>query len=102
MSMLEKMKQVHGIDKTGHMNCAMIDCRVSITDFGKLVKFKRFECFSYSDFHGGLGGLLVDKKYSIMFHFTAHQNFIMIYPVKDRKYNAQSFVDFFEHIKKNY
>lgn len=98
-TLLEKMKQVHGI-KNGKLNSAMIDCHIHIVDIGKLVRFKRFQCFSYSDFHGGLSGLLLDKELDTMFHFTTHFNYIMIYPVKNKTYNPQSFVDYFEVIKK--
>ncbi len=99
MDYFTKMKQVHGI-KNGKMNSAIIDCHIHIVDIGKLVRFKRFRCISYSDFHGGLSGLLLDKELDTMFHFTTHYNYIMIYPVKDENYNPQSFVDFYELIKK--
>lgn len=101
MSLLEKMKQIHCRDENHElMNCAMIDCSIHITDFGKLINFKRFTCFSYSENWGGLAGLMIDKENDMMFHFSATQRYIMIYPVKNDNYKPQSFIDFFEWIKK--
>jgi len=104
MNLLKKMEKIHGM-KNGKINCAMIYCRIHITDFGKLIRFKRFSCWSYSELtYGKLTGLMLDKELDVMFHFVADNNYIMIYPVENKnnlhKYNPQSFVDFYEVIKK--
>lgn len=99
--MIDGMKLVYCRDKEHEqMNCAMIDCEIALVDFGKLVKFTRYNCFSYSETSNGLTGLLSDKKLKFMFHFTATKNHIMIYPVRNNDYNPESFVDFYEHIHK--
>lgn len=99
--LLNKMKTIRVEEDDCSSNYAMIDCRINLTKFGTLTKFRRFSCWSYYEFHGGISGVIHDKQLDTMFHFTAHSNFIMIYPVKNNSYKPQSFVDYFEHIKKS-
>ncbi len=99
--MIEEMKKVYcRDDKHEQMNTAIIDCEIHLIDFSKLINFNRFSCFSYSESSNGLTGLISDRKFKFMFHFTANKNYIMIYPVKNKDYVSESFVDYYEHIKK--
>lgn len=96
-----KMEQVYcRDDKHKTMNCAMIDCDIGLVDFGKLINFKRFGCFSYSESWHSVSGLLFDRELDYMFHFSACKNYIMLYPVHNKDHNAVSYVDFFELITK--
>ncbi len=99
--LLEKMKQITEDDNECNKNYAMIDCRIDLVNFGKLIRFKRFSCWSYYETHGGLSALIVDKELETMFHITAHKNFIMMYPVKNKTYKPESFVNYYEQIKKS-
>ena len=99
--LVEEMEKVYcRDDKHKQMNCAMIDCCISLVDYGKLVNFKRFSCFSYSESTSGLSGLIMDKDLKYMYHFTANKNHIMLYPIHNKDHNAVSYVDFFELITK--
>ncbi len=99
--LLDKMKTITEEDGNCSSNYAMIDCRIDLTKFGTLTKFRRFSCWSYYESHGGMSGIINDKHLGTMFHFTAHSNFIMIYPVKYKSYKPESFVDYFKQIKKS-
>jgi len=98
--LVNEMKKIHAREGRGTLNCAMIDCEIHLVDYGKLINFKRFSCFSYSENSSGLSGLMMDKENDrMLFHFTAHSNYIMIYPVHNKTYKPESFVDFYETIK---
>lgn len=99
--LLEKMKTITVQEGSCSSNYAMIDCRIHLTDYGKLTRFKRFQCWSYHETPDGISGLILDKQEKFMFHFVAHRSFIMIYAVKNEGYKPQSFVDYFEQIKKS-
>ena len=99
--LLLKMQTIHRKDADYEtMNSAMIDCNIELVDYGKLVNFKRFSCFSYTDFCGnGLSIVYLDKQTNVFFHATVSRNYIMIYPANNKTHQPQIFVDFFEHIK---
>jgi len=83
------------------MDCAVIDCDIGMTDFGKIVNFRKgFSCISYFDHTGGSGGLMLSKDHDFIFHFTATQSHILLYPVHNRDYKPIAFVEFFELIQK--
>lgn len=100
--LVEEMKKVCCRDEEHEkMSCAIIDCEIPLVEFGKLIKFHRFNCFSYSETSNGITGLLYDKTLKLMFHFTATKNHILLYPSKNKDYNPESFVDFYIQIHKS-
>lgn len=100
MSLVQKMKKVHAAEGRKKLNCAMIDCQVSLMDYGKPLRFRRFSCWSYSESLGRLSGLLHDKELGTQFHVVIQKGGIMMYPVRNDNYNPHSFVAYFELIKK--